>query len=252
MGKLTTKDFIEKANKTHNFKYDYSNVNYINSQTKVEIICPEHGSFYQRPNDHKRNGCPVCGANRTGAAKSSIARKNFEEKANKIHKFKYDYSLVNYQSAKTPIIIKCKEHQNLFYITPDKHLRGQGCPICAKRNQKVHHLAWYKKSPEGEKLGFIYCLKFQHIFENEVFYKVGITQNIRERIKKSDMLSEYSVEVVEYVQLSNLDCAILESEIHSTYEHIRYIPNHKFSGWTECYESPISLTILPNTGSTTL
>ena len=54
--------FIEKANKVHNNKYDYSKVNYINSYTKVEIICPKHGIFLQKPGDHlhSKAGCPIC------------------------------------------------------------------------------------------------------------------------------------------------------------------------------------------------
>lgn len=54
--------FIEKANKIHNNKFDYSNVNYINSYTKVEIVCPKHGSFFQNPGDHlhSKAGCPIC------------------------------------------------------------------------------------------------------------------------------------------------------------------------------------------------
>lgn len=56
-----TESFIEEARKIHGNKYDYSKVNYINSYTKVCIICPEHGEFYQRPSDHiKGRGCPIC------------------------------------------------------------------------------------------------------------------------------------------------------------------------------------------------
>ena len=52
---------INKANKIHNNKYDYSLVNYINSHTKITIICPEHGAFLQRPSDHiQGKGCPKC------------------------------------------------------------------------------------------------------------------------------------------------------------------------------------------------
>lgn len=39
------KEFIEKGTQLHNGKYDYSNVDYINSRTKVNIICPKHGLF---------------------------------------------------------------------------------------------------------------------------------------------------------------------------------------------------------------
>ena len=39
--------FIKKSIKKHGIKYDYSKVNYINSNKKVEIICSLHGSFFQ-------------------------------------------------------------------------------------------------------------------------------------------------------------------------------------------------------------
>ncbi len=50
------KDFVSKANKIHDHKYDYSKVNYINNRTKVIITCPYHGDFDQLPNVHL-NGC---------------------------------------------------------------------------------------------------------------------------------------------------------------------------------------------------
>ena len=45
--KTTTEEFIERARKVHGDKYDYSKVEYINSRTKVCIICPEHGEFWK-------------------------------------------------------------------------------------------------------------------------------------------------------------------------------------------------------------
>ena len=56
-----TINFIEKANKKHNNKFDYSKTEYINAKTKVTIICPIHREFQQTPNDHlKGQGCPDC------------------------------------------------------------------------------------------------------------------------------------------------------------------------------------------------
>lgn len=40
---------------TQKEKYDYSKVEYINANTKVKIVCPEHGSFGQPPNGHLRD-----------------------------------------------------------------------------------------------------------------------------------------------------------------------------------------------------
>ena len=55
------KSFINKSNRIHRNTYDYSKVNYINSKEKVEIICKNHGSFFQEPNYHiLGQGCPKC------------------------------------------------------------------------------------------------------------------------------------------------------------------------------------------------
>lgn len=60
--KNTTLDFIEKAIKVHNNKYDYSQSKYINSTTPLLIICKNHGEFYQTPDIHiyQKCGCPSC------------------------------------------------------------------------------------------------------------------------------------------------------------------------------------------------
>ena len=68
MGKnLTIMDFITKANSMHNNKYDYSSVNYVNTTMLVNIICPIHGLFTQKPKYHLLGkGCSVCcGKNKT-------------------------------------------------------------------------------------------------------------------------------------------------------------------------------------------
>lgn len=60
--------FIAKARKIHGDKYDYSKVKYVNSQTKVCIICPKHGEFWVTPSNHlQNNGCRKCGLERRSA-----------------------------------------------------------------------------------------------------------------------------------------------------------------------------------------
>ena len=56
------KEFIAESQRKHNNKYDYSESKYINNSTKVKIICPEHGPFYQLPTNHLNlgHGCPKC------------------------------------------------------------------------------------------------------------------------------------------------------------------------------------------------
>ena len=60
---LTKEELIKKARKVHDNKYNYTKVEYVNNKTKVCIICPEHGEFWQTPYDHFYGcGCPKCHA----------------------------------------------------------------------------------------------------------------------------------------------------------------------------------------------
>ncbi len=128
--------FIEKANKIHNYKYDYSLVDYINNKTKVKIICPIHGIFEQRPNAHlfQIQGCPRC---------SKI--NNYEDfiiKASSIHNNIYNYPLFKWTNSKAKIKIFCKKHSKYFEQIINDHLNGHGCPICNKNiltNEKFYN-----------------------------------------------------------------------------------------------------------------
>ena len=128
--KLTTDEWIKKAQKVHKNKYDYTKVNYINSQTKVCIICPEHGEFWQRPASHLQgNGCKKCANNVTKDSRR-MTTEQFIEKACKIHHNKYDYTKVDYVNTETPVHIICKTCGCEFDQTPHNHLKGSGCKRC--------------------------------------------------------------------------------------------------------------------------
>jgi predicted RNA-binding Zn-ribbon protein involved in translation (DUF1610 family) len=61
--RLSTEEFVARARDVHGDKYDYSKSEYVTSHGKVEIICPEHGSFWQSPATHtmgNKAGCPGC------------------------------------------------------------------------------------------------------------------------------------------------------------------------------------------------
>lgn len=123
------KTFIDKANKAHNNKYDYSKVDYKKANIKVKIVCPEHGVFEQRPKDHvSGQGCRLC-SNKIAAKKRSNSKEDFINKAKKKHGNLYDYSQTYYINSKTKINIICPMH-GIFQQTPVGHLFGYGCPKC--------------------------------------------------------------------------------------------------------------------------
>ena len=127
-----TKDFIEKAIKTHEDKYDYTLIEYKNCDTKVKIKCKFHDFLFdQTPYKHVNNkqGCPKC-AIITTTNKSRLSQNEFIKKAQTMHEDKYDYTESVYKGKHYNVIIKCKEH-GPFSQTPHSHLRYQGCPKCA-------------------------------------------------------------------------------------------------------------------------
>ena len=121
--------FIEKAKKVHGDKYDYSKVEYINNHTKVCIICPEHGEFWQTPQSHLYNkGCKKCSFKKMGINKTKNTEW-FIKKAKLVHGDKYDYSKVEYNGNRKKICIICPEHGEFWQIAAN-HLKGAGCPKC--------------------------------------------------------------------------------------------------------------------------
>ena len=127
---LDTNSYIEKAKVIHNDKYDYSKVEYVNTDTQIIIICREHGEFIQIPDFHinRKCGCPKCSNN----VKLNILE--FIEKAEKIHGNKYDYSKVEYVNNYTSVIIICKKHGE-FLQKPFVHLLQHGCPSCINKTE---------------------------------------------------------------------------------------------------------------------
>ncbi len=131
---FTADDFIKKAKDIHGDKYDYSKVEYVNSETKVCIICPEHGEFWQTPHSHiSGKGCPQCGLN-TRVTKRSHDKNIFIDKAVLAHGKKYDYSSVEYKNTMEKVCIICPEHGK-FWQRPVDHLHGHGCPKCGKTSK---------------------------------------------------------------------------------------------------------------------
>ena len=76
----TTKELIKQLITKHGNKYDYSLVEYKNSETKIKIICPIHGIFKQNHNMHlKGQGCPFC---KESKGENEIKKKLIENNVN--------------------------------------------------------------------------------------------------------------------------------------------------------------------------
>ena len=117
--------FIKRAIEVHGIdKYKYGLVQYETARVKVQIVCEEHGPFFQHTNDHLRGkGCLKCTKN------VPLNTEEWIEKAKKVHGNRYSYNSTLYKNAREKVDIICHAH-GLFAQLPNTHLSGKGCPSC--------------------------------------------------------------------------------------------------------------------------
>ncbi|MBR4699500.1 MAG: hypothetical protein IKP16_06090 [Prevotella sp.] len=131
---MNQEEWIERAKRIHQNKYDYSKVAYVNNHTPIRIICHIHGEFMQTPASHiTGQGCPICGKNKIRLSQEE-AKKRLSDKLSK-----FPYEVVepfDYKGDRdTNVTIHCKTHDFTWttswhqLIYAGTNLIG-GCPGC--------------------------------------------------------------------------------------------------------------------------
>lgn len=128
--RMSQEEWIERATKKHNGKYDYSRAIYQGKDSIVEIGCPIHGYYKQKAGAHLMYGCNKCAQEIRNASQRHTTQ-SWIDKAVLVHNHKYDYSLSRYRSAKQKIDIKCQQCGLIFSQIAADHVNlGHGCPHC--------------------------------------------------------------------------------------------------------------------------
>ena len=218
--KITLEEFIQRAEAIHGKDtYNYSKVTYKNRQTKVEIICPTHGSFFQTPSSHIGMGCGCrkC-AEETRGRLCRDTNKEFVEKAQKVHgKDRYNYSETDYKISSSKVRILCNKCGNKFSQKASDHLSGCGCPICGREVVRLARLKdreWFickSKEIHGDKYDYsavkyvnvntkvkIYCNScnnyFYQLVTNHIYNKQGCSLcSKNKKITKDAFIMESSL-----------------------------------------------------------
>ena len=215
--KLTTEEFIERSKKIHGDKYDYSLTTYMNNNTKIKIICPDHGVFEQTPNMHKdrKNGCPKCSRKNTVALEVNIKRSetiksnNFKKYGVRSPKQRH-YNIQNYNKLNKEYIYENFVDIDGYFLT-DLFASFIGCSnVTALRI--IKRFGVYPKfkqhSFDPNKSAILY-----YIQDLETgYYKIGITNhsvNYRFRLKKG----RYKT-IKEWVFPLGADAEELENFLH--------------------------------------
>ena len=250
--KKTKEEFIKEARKKHEGKYNYSNVEYVNSKTKVCIICPKHGEFWQLPLNHLSGcGCPKCGVEKKRESLTS-SKEEFIKKARKEHGNKYDYSKVEYVNYGTKVCIICSEHGE-FWQKPYHHTKGAGCPKCNLSHlersvmnyldevgidyEHQKHFDWLGRQSldfylSDYKVG-IECQGEQHFFPVD-FAGKGVEWVCKEFDKlisldkqKKSLCEKHDVKLLYFGNVPNYD-TFLGEVVHDDVQHlIDYLEEHK-------------------------
>lgn len=130
----TIEQFVKEAVQVHGDKYDYSEVEYVNTHKPVKIRCLQCGNFFfQEPSSHLTgHGCPMCSKRRDYR---KLSQEEFIARVKKVHGNKYDYSRTEYKDMRSKIEIICPIHGS-FYQQAQSHILGHGCPSCKSERQK--------------------------------------------------------------------------------------------------------------------
>lgn len=144
----TISQFVEEAQKVHGNKYDYSEVEYVNTHTPVKKRCNQCGLvFSQEPSSHLAGrGCPKCSKKQTH---KRVIQDMFIARAREVHGDKYDYSKTDYQNMRSKVLIICPRHGE-FYQRAQSHLLGSGCPMC-KYDAHMERIKRLEKQFERER-----------------------------------------------------------------------------------------------------
>jgi hypothetical protein len=172
-------EFIRRSNLKHDSRYDYSNANYRNLHDKIEIICPDHGSFFQLAYNHLNgSGCPIC---------PTIISKPHQELIDFVRPL-VDDILINDRSRIYPLEIDVLsgnigiEMHGLYYHSYD-------APESRTQKERHHH-KWKVANESG--------IMLLQIFEDEWIYKRRIVESmIRTRLGLSATIGARNCRVVD-------------------------------------------------------
>lgn len=144
-------------------EYELNECEYINSKSKLKIICPIHGAFYKTVSHilNRKNvtGCQKC--RRKFQNKEEFMKEvNFRKELYLLNNINIDYSEMEYTSMRTKTKFICKKHGE-FWQTPSNHLMGKNCSKCSHKISK----------PEIELQNFIKDLGYKIITNSKKIIK---------------------------------------------------------------------------------
>lgn len=134
--RLTEHEFITECKLIYGNKYDFSQLNYKNISSSVNVICDIHGLFSKRASRFiDGSGCNKCNKKPRPKPMLRKTQEQYEIDANKFHDCKYDYSKSKYETNESILTIICPIHGE-FNQKAQTHL-NRGCRKCGGEKRRL-------------------------------------------------------------------------------------------------------------------
>lgn len=203
----------------------FSCSDYKGTQSSIEVYCKIHGKSYSNPHSllHKqvKYGCKECGISKAKKTRTG-SFEDFVKQANKLYDSKYTYTCEDYVNKKTIVECVCPIHGK-FHKSAQKHISGQGCPICTTDALKLEgklpggycETIFARNDELKNKAGIIYYLKIGKLF------KIGITTDLTQRLRTLKNKFCSNIELIDYRKLPLYEAYTLEQSILTDYKEHR-------------------------------
>lgn len=236
--RMSLEQFIEKARKVHGDLYDYSKVEYKTSHTKVCIIDPDYGEFWQSPSNHLTGRGNKTRGNKSKSLKLTLTK---EELISKNPDLLNEYTFLKRSiENKNKIIVRHNSCGNEWETYIGNFNKGYRCPLCAKKLSAFRRSTWIEKGKKSKKFDSfkIYLIKCYN--EKEEFIKIGRTfQSTNDRYH-CKISMPYNYDIIKEIESEDGGYIFdLENRIQRKFKNFKYEPKIEFYGKYECFNTKI-------------
>lgn len=192
-------------------------------------------------------------------AKKRRTAQTFIEDSKEIHgidTFSYEYTI--FVNVHTKVKLFCKVHNKIFEVSPNKHLQGQGCQLCAyqKRSQdKCKDLNHFiTKSVKKHGSLYDYANSVYTKATNHIIIKCNTCNNYFEQIAALHMNGsgcskcehDRGLDTQRHTTKTFIEVSKLVHLNDYSYEHTNYGKNNTDKVWVTCNKCNITVRVIPS------
>lgn len=210
---------------------------YESSEAELVCKCLKCGQLFKTRWDYlkRKKGCLKC----SYLDRNKPNRNTLESVKKKLEFLNPSLTITSdkYINTLNKLDIRCEQGHD-FKRTWNALSQNPKCPKCSYENMDGSFNETLAKRNRNEWLNVdssVYVIECFDKFNDELFYKIGITtRSVADRFRtQTEMPYEYETK---YIIKANLyECVYIEKELHFFHRNYQYYPKKDFEGYTECF-----------------